>query len=325
MNTLVTQPPLNNWEKSDLDNAWERLQALHLVPFNTSQASQFRVFKASCDFSPIIGKGPNPGFNLDFHLVTLSGFIIDHIEYLGSQYQFNPLWSESQKNINWARKVGNEHVTGPYVRYRLLSQWRILQEWKHQAISTSRFGLKPPLAFLSSKISRNRTRTMKAFWRTIMADSITIKGGTTGDGKVDAPAQILSGFKPTADSWYGEMVDIITTDTIPSDVEDFFDKNPGHFRLDDLFQAIELAVARRKFFLSKSGFMGLSPIATCKGDVICIILGGVTPFVLRPASHGRYQLVGECYVHGIMDGESMVDLEKGKYKLQDIMLEWESF
>lgn len=49
----------------------------------------------------------------------------------------------------------------------------------------------------------------------------------------------------------------------------------------------------------------------------------VTPIVFRPASNGRYQLVGECYVHGMMDGEIMVDLEKGKYKLQYIMLVWE--
>lgn len=91
---------------------------------------------------------------------------------------------------------------------------------------------------------------MQAFLRTIMADSNTHKCGTTGDGKTDAPAQILGGFNPAADSCYGEMVEITTRDRIPSDVEDFFDKNPGLFRLDDIFRAIELTVACRKFFLS---------------------------------------------------------------------------
>jgi hypothetical protein len=43
-----------------------------------------------------------------------------------------------------------------------------------------------------------------------------------------------------------------------------------------------------------------------------IVLGAETPFVFR-ASEGKergYTLVGECYVHGIMDGEVLVDPTK---------------
>ena len=38
------------------------------------------------------------------------------------------------------------------------------------------------------------------------------------------------------------------------------------------------------------------------GDVVAIIYGCKTPFVMRPVEQG-YTLIGECYVHGIMDGE----------------------
>ena len=29
------------------------------------------------------------------------------------------------------------------------------------------------------------------------------------------------------------------------------------------------------------------------------------PYPLRPLGNGTYKLIGDCYIHGIMDGESM--------------------
>ena len=44
------------------------------------------------------------------------------------------------------------------------------------------------------------------------------------------------------------------------------------------------------------------------GDLICVFVGAQTPFLVRHVGGNgmgdqRYELVGECYVHGIMDGE----------------------
>lgn len=51
------------------------------------------------------------------------------------------------------------------------------------------------------------------------------------------------------------------------------------------------------------------------GDWICILFGGDVPFVLRkqeqspsqikPNGEDVWQLIGECYVDGIMDGEAL--------------------
>jgi hypothetical protein len=41
------------------------------------------------------------------------------------------------------------------------------------------------------------------------------------------------------------------------------------------------------------------------GDTICILLGGCVPFVLRDTGDGYFKFIGECYIHGIMDGEAM--------------------
>jgi Heterokaryon incompatibility protein (HET) len=67
---------------------------------------------------------------------------------------------------------------------------------------------------------------------------------------------------------------------------------------------IKLALNSRGFFLSKQGYMGVARYDVTEGDRICILHGGQVPFILR--QEGRYHLFkGECYVHGLMDGEGM--------------------
>lgn len=52
-----------------------------------------------------------------------------------------------------------------------------------------------------------------------------------------------------------------------------------------------------------------------QGDEVWIMRGANVAFVVRPLEHaepgcaGRYALIGNCYVHGIMDGE-LAELEK---------------
>lgn len=49
------------------------------------------------------------------------------------------------------------------------------------------------------------------------------------------------------------------------------------------------------------------------GDRVCVCYGVDTPFILRPSPEdGLYTVVGESYVHGLMDGEAAV-LREGKH------------
>ncbi|KAL8915907.1 MAG: hypothetical protein Q9208_008803 [Pyrenodesmia sp. 3 TL-2023] len=68
----------------------------------------------------------------------------------------------------------------------------------------------------------------------------------------------------------------------------------------------ELAVlfAVKRLFTTSKGFLGSAPESTREGDQIYLLSGGRVPFVLRPRSDGTYRLVGESYVHGIMQGEA---------------------
>ena len=85
----------------------------------------------------------------------------------------------------------------------------------------------------------------------------------------------------------------------------------------------EDAVYGRLFFIFTHGFMGLVPRTVKAGDHIYVFLSGATPVVIGPKVSGDhnavYGFVGECYVYGLMNHESLDGLPSGL--LQDIVLE----
>ena len=61
------------------------------------------------------------------------------------------------------------------------------------------------------------------------------------------------------------------------------------------------------FVTSSKGLLGVGPRHLQKDDKIVIFHGGEMPFALRPTDSGRFRLVGEVYILGIMHGEFMVN------------------
>jgi hypothetical protein len=58
--------------------------------------------------------------------------------------------------------------------------------------------------------------------------------------------------------------------------------------------------------VTNTGYLGLGNPQP--GDEVWVLLGGNSPFVLRPVpDSSQYRLVGDCYVQGIMDGEALAD------------------
>jgi hypothetical protein len=60
-----------------------------------------------------------------------------------------------------------------------------------------------------------------------------------------------------------------------------------------------------RMFRTTNHYLGLGPISSSLGDEVWILKGARTPFVLRRRKDGRHQVIGECYVHGIMHGEAV--------------------
>ena len=61
----------------------------------------------------------------------------------------------------------------------------------------------------------------------------------------------------------------------------------------------------RRFVVTENGFMGLVPFCAEAGDRVCIFLGSSTPFLIREKESSSFELVGDAYIHGVMDGEAL--------------------
>ena len=68
---------------------------------------------------------------------------------------------------------------------------------------------------------------------------------------------------------------------------------------------VEAVCHGRRFFVTRKGYMGLAPVSAREGDVVCILRGGKTPYVVRAERKRGYRFVGECYVEGLMGGGGM--------------------
>ncbi|PNP73351.1 hypothetical protein FNYG_13308 [Fusarium nygamai] len=67
-----------------------------------------------------------------------------------------------------------------------------------------------------------------------------------------------------------------------------------------------MALERRPF-VTRKGYLGLGPTTTQSGNVVAVLRGTEIPIMVRQRRASKDEvygyLVGECYVHGIMDGE----------------------
>ena len=63
-------------------------------------------------------------------------------------------------------------------------------------------------------------------------------------------------------------------------------------------------LVHRKFCVTQRGHMGQVPVEAHPGDCIALLYGSHTPFVLRRRGNA-WQVVADCYIHGIMNGEPL--------------------
>lgn len=69
---------------------------------------------------------------------------------------------------------------------------------------------------------------------------------------------------------------------------------------------IMMEKVQRRFGRTEKERLGWFPIVAEEGDLICIFDGMELPYAIRPAAEGRYYLVGECVIPGIMMGEAVL-------------------
>jgi hypothetical protein len=84
-----------------------------------------------------------------------------------------------------------------------------------------------------------------------------------------------------------------------------------HLGYDAWLSGVRTYAVGRRLVRTKGGYYGLCPVLVEEGDVIAVLFGGITPYILRPRGKS-YVLVGECYIHGLMQGQALELLNVGK-------------
>lgn len=92
---------------------------------------------------------------------------------------------------------------------------------------------------------------------------------------------------------------------------------PWHRYHKALYHTHAQTACNQRFFVTQKGYIGLGPTGTAVGDEVFLLVGGSSPFILRPDEGSTipqdvpfikiHKLLGPAYVHGIMDGEAMRD------------------
>ena len=70
-------------------------------------------------------------------------------------------------------------------------------------------------------------------------------------------------------------------------------------------------IVGRRLFVTEAGLVGIGPSNIKEGDEAVILCGGRCPYILQPSSDPKerskqtYRLLGNSYIHGVMNGEAM--------------------
>ena len=79
-----------------------------------------------------------------------------------------------------------------------------------------------------------------------------------------------------------------------------------------LLHSLVRARRSRVILVTEGVLLGIAPEKVLPGDVITMLLGAEVPIVLCPLEKnaGHYTYVAEYYIHGSMDGESLVEARR---------------
>ncbi|KAH6694338.1 heterokaryon incompatibility protein-domain-containing protein [Leptodontidium sp. MPI-SDFR-AT-0119] len=76
--------------------------------------------------------------------------------------------------------------------------------------------------------------------------------------------------------------------------------------LSDYCEQLRVVAQGRRPLLASGNYLGIGPRETEQGDLVFILLGADTPYILRRRSQDEtLHLIGEAYMYGVMDGEAM--------------------
>jgi hypothetical protein len=88
---------------------------------------------------------------------------------------------------------------------------------------------------------------------------------------------------------------------------------------ESFYDQAEIVCMNRRLFRTRTGNFGLGPGSMRTGDIIAVLFGGDSPYVLRP--YGEFHLfIGQVYVDNLMQGELVDAMEGGTVHEQEFCL-----
>ncbi|EPE31525.1 hypothetical protein GLAREA_12281 [Glarea lozoyensis ATCC 20868] len=190
----------------------------------------------------------------------------------------------------------------------LVGGMRAFRSWVLEASSLA-------MSHLPDVYRLTRQPTDEAFWRTLVGD------------KTETSRPAPASFKDTFDSFmeYGKAMTDLNVDLDDREALSEALRKSEFFGSFDGWREVMRGVMNagwicwdkgfeRRFAVLAGAMMGLVPWGSELGDVVIVPWGSQVPFVVREVPGDwvdadgkvikRWRLVGECYVHGIMDGEA---------------------
>lgn len=86
-----------------------------------------------------------------------------------------------------------------------------------------------------------------------------------------------------------------------------------YLKTDKITERIAISCRWDRLALLTSGHMGLVHQSCAVDDEVWLLMGGDMPFILHPLATDKYEFKGEAYIHGVMEGEHLIQ----KYKPAD--------
>ena len=165
-----------------------------------------------------------------------------------------------------------------------------------------------------------------ALWRTLCGDMFFVRGGATGggDGGTATFRRATQGDVEAMQAWRRWTNRNSSTKPFPPPQDPSSSEEDA--LIADADRAIRSACLMRRYFKTDTKYMGLAACGAMAGDEVFVLLGSSTPFALRLLGEAAveglgdrrcYTVIGECYVHGVMDGELV---NKPDAKVQELCL-----
>ena len=148
------------------------------------------------------------------------------------------------------------------------------------------------LSLRNSKSDIDEKSTLEAFWRTVSCNRTAM---------FDLPTEEL-GATAERLMHHGSGRKLLSSIT---------DNDP----VAPLLRTMVTGAKQRRYCIARDGHSLMAPPFARVGDKVCVLVGCDFPVVLRKIKD-HYVFIGECYVHGIMNGEAMEAVASGTYTLE---------